>query len=104
MRGTWLVTIVATVGLLLVAALRSVRRRRRYGRSAMEQARRATREIRRDVRGQRGGRKRGDGEHMGRTKINKYGDERHSDPSSGDYSDTGGGYSDSGGGSGGGSD
>ncbi|SNT36093.1 hypothetical protein SAMN05421812_10512 [Asanoa hainanensis] len=93
-----MVTIVSTVGLLLVVGFRSVRRRGRARLSAMEQARRATRELRRENRALRGGRGRGDGEHFWRTKLGRYGDERHGDDGGG------GGFSDSGGGSGGGSD
>ncbi|MEV4534655.1 hypothetical protein AB0J82_12575 [Asanoa sp. NPDC049518] len=98
MRGTWMVTVVTTVGLLLVVGFRSVRRRGQARMSTMEQARRATREMRRESRLLRGSRGRGDGEHFWRTKLGKYGDEHHGDDSGGA------GFGDSGGGSGGGSD
>ena len=98
--GTWIVVIVATTVLLGVAAVRSAGRRRAARMSTMDSARSAARQLGRESRARRGQRSRGTGDQFGRTKIKKYGDERHD---TGD-ADTAGGSFDAGGGGGGGSD
>jgi hypothetical protein len=98
--GTWIVVIVATTVLLGVAAVRSAGRRRAARMSTMDSARSAARQLGRESRARRGQRSGGTGDQFGRTKIKKYGDERHD---TGD-ADTVGGSFDAGGGGAGGSD
>jgi hypothetical protein len=88
--GTWIAVIVATAALLGVAALRSARRRRRRL-STMDAARTAAKGLARESRTRRGMRSRGEGSPYTRTRLDKYGDERH-EPSGG--FDGGGGGSD----------
>ncbi|MEV4480671.1 hypothetical protein [Micromonospora coxensis] len=99
MAGTWTLIVVTTAALLgTAAAVMSARRRRMSQLTPMERARQAMRELGREERTLRRSSQRGDGEHFGRTRIRKYGDERHADEpaDSGYHGDS---YSDSGGGS-----
>jgi hypothetical protein len=93
MAGTWIVIALVTAVPLGSAAVMAVHRRRTARLPAKERARRAARQLARDRRARRGKSPRGTGDHFGKTKIRKYGDERHEDA-----------YGEGGGGSGSGSD
>jgi hypothetical protein len=73
------------------AAVMVVHQRRMTRLSVKERARRAARQLARDRRSRRGRSPRGTGDHFGKTKIRKYGGERHEDvhAEGGSYSDGG---------------
>ncbi|MEE6262659.1 hypothetical protein [Plantactinospora sonchi] len=97
----WIVLAMVTVVVLGTGAAAIVAVRRRDSRlTPRERAQRAARQLRREQRNRRGQRARGTGDHFGKTKIKKYGDEhRHADGGADDgspsYSDSGGGGSSS---------
>ncbi|MEU6075716.1 hypothetical protein [Micromonospora sp. NPDC047074] len=95
MTGTWITITVTGFALLGVTLVTAARRRRSARLTPLERARLAAREMRRDNRTRRGRGRRGSGDHFGRTKVRKYGDEHHGGDTGG--GDLGGG--DSGGGS-----
>ncbi|HEX2771506.1 MAG TPA: hypothetical protein VHN18_03645 [Micromonosporaceae bacterium] len=99
MADTSIAIMLVTAVLLGAAAVVAAHRRRMARLSVEERARRAARQLARDRRSRRGMSPRGTGDHFGKTKIKKYGDERHEDASGG-----GGSYSYGSSGSGGGSD
>ncbi|MGC4792131.1 hypothetical protein ACLQ22_30440 [Micromonospora sp. DT178] len=99
MARTWVLITVAIAVLLGAAAAVRIAQQRRLARlTPMERARRATHELGQEKRALRNRSPRGTGEHFGKTKIRKYGDERREDAQAegGFYSDS---HSDSGGGS-----
>jgi hypothetical protein len=98
MVGTWIVITVAIALLLGAVTVRAARSRRTARLSPMERGRRATRQLSQERRALRGRSSRGTGDHFGKTKIKKYGDERHGDAESdgGSAGDSGGGDSSSG--------
>lgn len=96
MTGTW-IAITVTGVVLIGATVAGVARRRRSARlTPLDRARLAASELRREDRTRRGRARLGGGDHFGRTKIRKYGDEHHDGEAAGS-GDSGGG--DSGGGS-----
>lgn len=85
MTGTWIAITVTGVVLIGATFVGVVRRQRVARLTPLERARLATRELRGEDRARRGRGRRGDGDHFGRTKIKKYGDEHHGgdEPSAG---------------------
>ncbi|MGN9775446.1 hypothetical protein ACTMS0_06670 [Micromonospora sp. H33] len=97
MTGTWIAITVAGFVLLGTTLVTATHRRRVARLAPLDRARLAARGLRRGDRTRRGRGRRGGGDHFGRTKIRKYGDEHHDGNTGSGGGDSGGG--DSGGGS-----